>query len=136
MNFGHWKLSPNDPQDIPIESIGFVYLITNNLTNKKYVGKKLLQNKKKRKPLKGRVNARRYMVESDWKNYCGSSKELLEDIKKYGKENFSFEIIHWCKDKWMMAYLELKEQIIREVLFRKDYYNAYIGCRLKKINKI
>ena len=43
--------------DIPVDSIGFVYCITNKTTNKKYIGKKLLENKKKRKPLKGRVNS-------------------------------------------------------------------------------
>ncbi len=51
--------------DIPADKIGFVYLITNLDNGKKYIGKKLVQFKKSRPPLKGRKNRRRYQVESD-----------------------------------------------------------------------
>jgi hypothetical protein len=107
---GHWKLS-DGIVEIPKTSIGFVYIITRiSPASKFYIGKKLLEFKHSRKPLKNRKNKRHYKTESDWKTYCGSSNELLADIEKYGKENFTFEIIHWCDNKWMMSYLELKEQ--------------------------
>ena len=36
MDVGHWNL----PQDIPIDAIGFIYVILNKISNKKYIGKK------------------------------------------------------------------------------------------------
>lgn len=137
MDLGHWKISStlSSQQEIPENVIGFVYCITNSLNSKKYIGKKLLINKKRRKPLKGRKNDRLYTKNSNWKVYCGSCKELLNDIQNLGESNFNFEILYWCKSKWDLSYMELREQINREVLFKNDYYNSYIGCRLKKLIK-
>ena len=129
--FGHWTLSPNCPKNIPDNAIGFIYCITNNISGKKYIGKKLLQNKKKRKPLKGRINARRYKVESDWKTYTGSSPVLNDYIVKNGKANFVFEIISFQPSKLLLSYYEIKEIIDRNAIFRGDYYNEVLNCRFR-----
>lgn len=131
MDLGHWILSPNEPQDVPINAIGFVYCITNKITGKKYIGKKLLQNKKKRKPLKGRVNARRYKVESDWKSYTGSSPILNEYIDKNGKDDFVFEILSFQPSKLLLSYCETKELIDRNAIFSNEYYNEVLNCRFR-----
>lgn len=55
---------------------GFIYLTTNLINNKKYIGK------------------RRYY--KNWKNYLGSGKLLTRAIEKYGKENFSRIILQEC----------------------------------------
>jgi len=123
---GHWKFEGN----IPEGSIGFVYLITDK-DGKKYIGKKLLENKKKRKPLKGRVNGRRYMVESDWKIYCGSSPQLHEYIEKNGKEGMEFIILKFCESKLMLAYEEAREIIERKALFSKEYWNEVLNLRIR-----
>ena len=47
---GHWICEKFEP-----ESFGFIYLITNLKNNRKYIGKKQLQFRKKRK-LKSRKN--------------------------------------------------------------------------------
>ena len=120
------------PEDI----IGFVYCITNLLTQKKYIGKKLfhfsktkykvvkLKNgKKKRKKIKG-------TVESDWLDYYGSSKELQADIEKLGVENFRRDILYLCKSKAEASYLEAKEQFDRRVLETDEYYNGIINVRV------
>ena len=68
--------------------------------------------------------------ESDWREYWGSSKELHKDLIAYGKENYYREILHLCKSKAMMNYLETEEQFKRKVLFTDKYYNGIINCRI------
>lgn len=101
------------------------------MTGKKYIGKKLLVNKKKRKPLKGRVNSRRYLVESDWQSYTGSSPILNGDIEKYGKENYDFQILSFQPSKLLLAYHETKTIINTNAIFSNDYYNEVLNCRMR-----
>jgi hypothetical protein len=128
-DLGHWNY--NGPEVDINQMIGFIYCITDN-NGKKYIGKKLLLNKKKRNPLKGRVNARRYTVESDWRVYTGSSPVLNEYISNGGKDKFQFEILSFQPSKLLMAYYETKEIIDRNALFRDDYYNEVLNCRFRK----
>jgi hypothetical protein len=128
MDYGHWT---NATGDIPDPCVGFIYRITNNINNRKYIGKKLLKFKVTRKPLKGRVNKRRSTKESDWKTYTGSCNQLNEDIIKIGKENFSFEILAWCKSKSDLSYEEMKQIILANALYDSNYYNEYVGGRVR-----
>lgn len=127
---GHWNF-PKEVIEIPIGSIGFTYIITNKTNNKRYIGKKLLESKKKRKPLKGRVNSRRYTVESDWKEYTGSSPKLNADILTLGKENFQFDILEFYPSKLLLAYHETKLIIDHNALFSDDYYNEVCNIRIR-----
>lgn len=135
MNIGHWTF-PKDIIDIPTGSLGFVYIITNKTNNKKYIGKKLLENKKKRKPLKGRVNSRRYKVESDWKEYTGSSPSLNSDIVTLGKENFQFDILTFHPSKLLLAYYETKTIVDNNAIFSKDFYNEVLNLRIRNFKKV
>lgn len=128
MDTGHWIISEN--VNINEETFGFIYEITNKVTNKKYIGKKQCFMRIKRKPLKGNKRNRISKVESSWKEYTSSSKELNDDIQKYGKDNFDFKIIRTCDSKWSLAYYEIKEQIEKNVLLRDDYYNGIINVRI------
>lgn len=110
--------------------VGFVYLITDLSNDKKYVGKKTLVSKRKLPPLKGKTRRRTKIVESDWQNYYGSSEEVKALVEDRGRDQFKREILHLCKGKGEMSYLELKEQVDREVLFKDEYYNAFIGCKI------
>jgi hypothetical protein len=114
-------------------AFGFIYQITNNVTNRKYIGKKQMLTMRKLKPLKGKKKSRRVEKETDWKTYTGSSNELNSDIKKLGKENFSFDILKFCNSKSHLAYEEIKLQIIEDVLLKEEYYNGIINCRLGKV---
>lgn len=127
-DFGHWLLS--DDVSITDETFGFIYEIKNNITNKKYIGKKQIKSKIRRKPLKGKKRCRIDFKESDWKTYTGSSNDLNEDIKKYGKENFTFTILKTCGSKWELAYFECKIQLEKNVLLKEDYYNGIINVRI------
>jgi hypothetical protein len=108
----------------------FVYLITNTVTGKKYIGKKQFWSRIKRKPLKGKKRNRIDHVKSDYETYYGSSNKLKEDIEKYGKQSFKREILAICGSKWEVAYAELYHQMKENVIFRDDYYNEIINVRL------
>lgn len=123
-----WTYKNEEYDTAPDDYLGFVYLITEKSTGKKYVGKKLFWNK----PVWRKVDGKRKRVkkESDWKKYHGSSKALQEQVEKHGPENYDREILHLCKAKGEMSFIELEEQMQRRVLFRTDYYNEFIGCKL------
>ena len=76
---------------------GFVYITTNHINGKKYIGQK------------------RYDKANKWKSYLGSGICLKRAINKYGSENFSKEIIENCKTK---EYLDEREK------YWIEYYNA------------
>jgi len=117
----------------PFEESGewtsFVYLITNLTNDKKYIGKKGFTFSKT-KQVKGKK--KRIKVESDWKSYYGSSEDLQEDVKKYGENSFTREIIRLCKSKGEATYYEAKYQFENAVLFSDEWYNSHIMCRVHK----
>jgi hypothetical protein len=57
-----WIYKNNIITELPENCVGFVYLITNTVNGRKYIGKKLARFKRSRPPLKGRKNKRRYKV--------------------------------------------------------------------------
>ena len=125
-----WVFQDKIVDQLPEWVTGFVYQITNTVNGRLYIGKKLARFKKSRKPLKGRVNKRRYTVDSDWKEYFGSSDALNEDIQKLGKNKFKREILFYCKSKAELSYIEAREQFARKVLETDDYYNGHIRVRI------
>jgi hypothetical protein len=111
-----WLYESQEITELPEDCVGFVYIITNTLTGRQYIGKKLakfskttyktvkLKNgKKRRKKIRGKIA-------SDWQTYYGSSPELLKDVETLGIENFSREILYYCKSKAECSYIEAREQ--------------------------
>jgi len=111
---------------------GFIYRITNTTNGYDYVGRKYFTTIKKRPPLKGKKNKRRETVETDWKDYWGSSPRLQEDINQLGKDKFTREIIHLCKSRGETNYMEAYYQFTEGVLLREDNYNGIIQIKLGK----
>ena len=72
----------------------FIYLTTNLVNNKKYIGY-------------------HYGYEDD--SYLGSGSNILKAIEKYGRKNFKREIIEFCKNK---------EKAFEREIYWIDYYNA------------
>ncbi len=125
-----WTFQNQTINEIPEGYIGFVYIITNKTTGQKYIGKKLAQFKRTKPPLKGKKLKRRSVVESDWREYYGSSDRLNADVQALGPENFIREILYLCKSKAELSYLEAREQFERRVLETDDYYNGIINVRV------
>lgn len=106
---------------------GMVYIITNTLTGKKYIGRKYFFSIRK---VKGRK--RRQRKESDWRDYYGSSKTLLEDVEQHGKENFKREVISLHKTRGDCNYEEVRQQFLHNVLEEDGYYNDNINGKWHK----
>jgi len=104
---------------------GFVYLITNTVSGRKYIGRKFYHTYKKRKRVK----------ESNWRVYAGSSKPLKEDMQRLGKNKFTFEIIYNYKTRGGVVSGEVHFQTDNDVLSpellpcgERLYYNGHIGA--------
>lgn len=144
-----WTLNNTLFESIPDDcaAIGFVYLITNTISNKKYIGKKnFYTNRTKTKTvtlktgLKKKKNIR-VKAESDWMNYYGSSEDLKKDVELHGSENFTRQILRLCYTKGEQSYFEAKYQFDYDVLLNTDqFYNRWIsvkvhGVHLKSISQ-
>lgn len=132
-----WILPHNISEQDILNSEGFVYIITNLITNKKYIGKKFVYSKRT-KLIKGKKKKTKQV--SDWKTYTGSCESLTHDIKTLGEDNFQKEILTLHRTRTECNYTELEQQIICDVLRSKDdqgdfrYYNANIAHKYFRNN--
>ena len=132
-----WYYKKKIVKELPEECVGFVYLIANNITGRKYIGKKLAQFSKttyKTVTLKNGTKKKKRIktkIASDWRDYYGSNDQLNEDVNKLGAENFTREILFYCKSKAECSYIEAREQFSRRVLESNDYYNKQIKLQKK-----
>jgi hypothetical protein len=119
---GHWNYE-GEPFDVK-DYFGFIYIITNNITGHKYLGRKFFHIHQKKKRVR----------ESPWKSYTGSSKLLNADIKKLGKENFTFDIFKLYQTRGGLSYFETYYLTQFDVLTQRDandervWYNRHIGA--------
>ena len=133
-----WIYNNKEITELPDDVVGFVYLITNLINDKKYIGKKLAKFAKTRYKMHTQKNGKRVKkkirsyVDSDWLTYYGSSDALAKDIELQGKDQFSREIIRLCYSKAECSYWEAKEQFYNGVLESADWYNAQISVRCHK----
>jgi len=125
-----WTYNNKPFEKTPEDYQGFVYEITELATEKKYIGKKNFWKPKVLPITKSRKRRKRLRVESDWKTYYSSSKEIQTLIEERGNGQFQRVILRLCKTKGEMNYHEAKLQFENDVLLRDDYYNEYIGCRI------
>ena len=122
------------------DKFGYVYLIVNKTTGKKYIGRKYFTQC--RKPRGGK---RRVSSESDWKKYYGSSPELKQDVREFGRNSFSREILSLHTTKGKVNFEETRQLFLNNVLteslddgtpafynsnilgryYRKDYFEGH-----------
>jgi hypothetical protein len=131
-----WLYQNQLVDQLPEDCVGFVYMITNITDDRKYIGKKLAKfSKTTQKTVKLKNGTKkkkkiRTKVDSDWRDYYGSSPELTKDVELLGKEKFTREILYYCKSKSECNYIEAREQFSRRVLESKDWYNGHIQVRV------
>ena len=113
---------------------GYVYRITNIQNGRQYIGRKYFYQKRKPKGGKRRITS-----ESDWKRYYGSSDELKQDVKEYGRDNFRREIISLHTTLGKVNYEETRQLFLNDVLTEslddgtpKYYNNNILGRYMKK----
>ena len=128
----HYKGTAFTSDDIG-NFFGYVYRITNIQSGRQYIGRKYFYQKRKPKGGKRRVTS-----ESDWKRYYGSSDELKQDVREYGKDKFKREIISLHETLGKVNYEETKQLFLHNVLMEElddgtpMYYNSNILGRYMK----
>ena len=91
-----------DISQIPLEVVGFIYVIQNALTGEYYIGKKSLYSSRTLPPLKGSRRKRKVTKESDWKTYQSSSKIVKEWVSP------KKAILKYCYSKKELTYEEIR----------------------------
>ena len=131
-----WIYKNQPVEQLPEECVGFVYIITNTVSGRMYVGKKLARFKTTRYKMHTQKNGKkirkkiRGAVASDWQEYYGSSDQLNRDVALLGRDRFRREILYYCRSKAECNYIEAREQFTRKVLESDQYYNGHIRVRV------
>jgi hypothetical protein len=134
MGFSVWTYLGHPFVTAPPDMFGFVYLITNKISGKKYIGKKQFWSHTTKK-IPGKRNKKHTVKESNWKDYWSSSEDIAEDLKVFGHENFSREILELFPSKRDLTFGEVEYQIKSDVLTAKlesgerAFYNRNIMSR-------
>lgn len=133
-----WYFGEEEINELP-DCIGFVYKITNLISGRSYIGKKLKFfsiSKMINVTLKSGIKKKKKVksqIESDWRTYWSSSVELQNDVKFLGEENFKREILMFAYSKGSLSYLELREQIVNDVLLHQDlWYNGIVNAKIHR----
>jgi hypothetical protein len=135
----NWYFEDTVIDELPDDKVGFVYLITNLVTGRQYIGKKLsMFSKVKYKMItqKNGINTRkkiRSKIDSDWQTYWSSSPEVKADVAALGEDKFRRDILYFADSKGSLSYLEAREQFARQVLENPtSWYNGIIQVRIHR----
>lgn len=89
------------------EPYGFVYITTNMVNGKKYLGQKKFSD--------------------GWESYIGSGLLFKQAVGKYGKENFKRIIVQFCYSEEELNDVEYKLSVDLNVVKSDDWYNLVYG---------
>jgi hypothetical protein len=117
------------PFDDDGTSFGFVYLIENLITSKKYIGRKYFS-----KAGYKQVNGKRKKIRkvSDWEKYYGSNETLKKEVAEIGEHNFRRTILYLCKSRSECSYWETFEIFSRHALLDESFYNDWVSAKIRK----
>lgn len=88
---------------------GFIYITTNMVNGKRYLGKKKFDD------------------DEDWITYLGSGTVLQRAVKKYGAENFHRNIVYFCNSLEELNAAEYDLSVYLDVVESDDWYNLQYG---------
>lgn len=91
-----------------MEPHGFIYMTTNQVNGKKYIGQSSYSKR-------------------NWRTYLGSGKVLKAALKKYGKQNFTREIIMNCFTKEDTDFMERHFIEFHDAMVSTEFYNISPG---------
>jgi hypothetical protein len=126
----YYEGKPFDPALIK-DNEAFVYVIENLHNGRKYIGKKLFTKAKTKPKTKKRRRVQRLRVESDWQEYYGSNRELIEDVEKTGTDKFKRTILRLCRRKGEASYYEAKYIFETDAVLLDEYYNVWCSVRVR-----
>ena len=134
-----WLYEGTEIKELTDDKVGFGYWITNLVTGRQYIGKKLSKfSKVKYKVITQKNGTKkrkkiRSKVDSDWQTYWSSSPEVQADVRDLGSNNFRREILYFADSKGSLSYLEAREQFARQALENPtNWYNGIIQCRIHR----
>lgn len=89
------------------EPYGFIYITTNMINGKRYIGQRKFRK--------------------DWKYYLGSGKAIKRAIARYGRENFIRNIVAIAYSREELDNLEIEWINNHNAIYSYDYYNIAEG---------
>ena len=128
---------------MPEGTYGFIYEVIYKPTDVRYIGKKvlyfernkklgkkalkLLQEERAKQGLRGRTPTKqKVIIESDWKDYFGSQKEIVALSKKDNSgKSWEKRILEFVPNKKLLTYYETKHLFKNDVL--ENQYSAHIN---------
>lgn len=116
---------------MPNKTAGFIYIITDIETKRKYIGRKLVTRAHRRQKNKKIIRSR---VESDWKDYWSSSPDLIQLIEDKGPEKFTREILLFAETKGQLNYLEERFLYTVGAMESEEWSNSNIRSKMYKRN--
>ena len=114
---------------IPDKAVGFVYCVTQKSTGMKYLGKKLFHRVK---TFQVDSVKKKKVIESEWREYWGSSPRLKETIKEVGLDDFERIVLQICYSKTELSYTETLLILLSGSLVKDDYFNDWVTCKITK----
>jgi hypothetical protein len=128
-----WTYQEEEFDSIPEGALAFVYYLEFE-DGTKYVGKKnFYSTSRKRQPGKSRRTVT--VRESNWKSYLSSSETVKSKLKA-GEKLVRREVLHLCKTLGQATYMELHEQVQRNVLCNPEYLNGLIYAKVMRCGHV
>ena len=122
-----WLRNGKPLKGVPKDAEGFIYMIK-FADGSYYIGKKSFWSRRSKK-VAGKLRRVKTVVESDWKTYKTSSKDVKALLSE-GKMEYKAIILHVCTSKSCTMYMEVKEMVLRGVLCDPKSHNKNILLKL------
>lgn len=110
---------------------GFIYLLVDKETGKKYIGKKYFDQIRKT-----RKKTRRVRSSSNWMDYYSSSENIKKIVSEFGKDRFERHILSLHITRGAVNREEIRLQFSLNVLEGDEYLNDCIGKYRRETKRI